>query len=367
MLAKYQQEIESEALRYDESQYQLIEQLQQIAHQLHAGKTPTQGLYIYGPVGRGKTMLMDSFYQALKIKHKVRLHFHHFMARVHQELNNLQGQTNPLTHIASKWAKQYKVMCFDEFFVNDIGDAMLLGKLWEALFERGVLLITTSNAPPEKLYANGLQRQLFLPTIDLLKQHCKVVNLDNGIDYRRSENTTTPYFLKNASQTELKALSEQLFGQVQICHEVSVQNRNIACFWKNEQVIGFDFMALCHGPRSQLDYMQLAFEYKAIAINNVPQFSYLADKAILHGVEDGYQREHKEYYVSKMDDEARRFIALVDECYDRGCILLISAQVEIADLYLAKQLAFAFERCSSRLYEMQRWKVCPHTLSIASV
>lgn len=359
MLTQYQQQIESSALRYDEAQYQLIQQLQQLAQQLNAGDTPRQGVYIYGPVGRGKTMLMDIFFQQLRISQKIRIHFHHFMARVHQELNRLSGTSDPLQQIAANWAKQYKVLCFDEFFVNDIGDAMLLGTLWQALFSRGVLLVTTSNTPPDQLYANGLQRQRFLPTISLLEQYCQIINLDNGIDYRRLENSPQPYYLQQGSLAQLQQLSQQLFGPVQACQQVTVQQRDIACLWRNKQVIAFDFMALCHGPRSQLDYMQLAAQYQAIVVHQVPQFSYVADKAIVHGVEDQYQREHKEYFVSKMDDEARRFIALVDECYDKGCLLLISAEVEIADLYQAKQLAFAFERCASRLYEMQRWQIAP--------
>ncbi len=357
VLSQYQIQIENASLQYDEDQYQLVQQLQKLALQLNNGETPSQGLYIYGPVGRGKTMLMDSFYQKLKIKQRVRLHFHHFMARVHQELTLLTGQTDPLVQIASNWAKQYKVMCFDEFFVNDIGDAMLLGTLWKALFSHGVVLVTTSNSSPEKLYINGLQRHLFLPTIRLLTQFCHVISVDNGIDYRRSNNSEKPYYFPRGSKAQLHQLSQQLFGSVNAYQQVTIQNRNIPCLWHNELVIGFNFLALCHGPRSQLDYMQLAAKYKAIAVYQVPQFSYLADKAIVHGVEDQYQREHNDFHVSKMDNEARRFIALVDECYDKGCLLLISADTEIANLYQAKQLAFAFERCTSRLYEMQRWTV----------
>ncbi|MGI5308363.1 cell division protein ZapE [Rheinheimera sp. WS51] len=357
MLAQYQQQVERAELKYDEAQYQLIKQLQQLALQLNAGAAVEQGLYIYGPVGRGKTMLMDAFYNHLTISQKIRIHFHHFMARVHKELNQLTGKADPLRQVAANWAKQYKVLCFDEFFVNDIGDAMLLGTLWQALFDQGVVLVTTSNAPPKDLYYNGLQRQRFLPTISLLEQHCQVLSLDNGIDYRRLAAIAKPYYLQQATGQELQQRAEQLFGQVTACQQIIIQQRPIACLWQNEHLVCFDFMALCHGPRSQLDYMQLADDYKAIVVHQVPQFSYVAQKAIVHGVEDQYQREHKEYYVSKMDDEARRFIALVDECYDRGCLLLLSAEVDIADLYQAKQLAFAFERCTSRLYEMQRWQI----------
>ena len=350
----YQQQVQQGLLLYDEPQYQAVLALQQIADQLCSGM-PTLGLYLHGPVGRGKTMLMDLFYQQLAVDGKIRLHFHHFMARVHQELKQHQGEADPLLQIAQDWAQQYKVLCFDEFFVNDIGDAMLLGTLWRYLFQCGVVLVTTSNAEPEELYKNGLQRQRFLPTIDLLRQHCRVVTLDNGIDYRRLKQSPMRYYQQGTTETELKQQAEQLFGEVQPLPDFELLGRSFPALWSNEKIIGFDFMALCSGPRSQLDYMQLASRYQAIAVLNVPQFSAVSDTAILHGVEDSYQREHQDIYISKLDNEARRFIALVDECYDRGCLLLLTSAVAISELYQAKQLEFAFARCESRLYEMQRW------------
>ncbi|MEH8019943.1 MULTISPECIES: cell division protein ZapE [Rheinheimera] len=357
MLTHYQQLIEQGQLHYDEQQYQLLAQLHALAQQLNADiNASINGLYIYGPVGRGKTLLMDQFYQQVQTPRKIRLHFHHFMARVHKELHAISGTAEPLQHIATNWAKQYKLLCFDEFFVSDIGDAMLLGTLWRYLFELGVVLVTTSNAPPTDLYYNGLQRQRFLPTIALLQQYCQVIALDNGIDYRRQITTAQPYYLQHASMLQLQKLAEQTFGSVTPCSAITIANRDIAVLWRNDKVIGFDFMALCSGPRSQLDYMALASDYQAIALYQVPQFSYQAAKAIVHGVEDQYQRENKEYFVSKLDDEARRFIALVDECYEQKCLLLISAEVDILQLYQAKQLSFAFERCSSRLFEMQSWQ-----------
>ena len=350
----YQQQVQQGLLLYDEPQYQSVVALQQIADQLCSG-LPALGLYIHGPVGRGKTMLMDLFYQQLTVDSKIRLHFHHFMARVHQELKQHQGEADPLSQIAKDWASKYKILCFDEFFVNDIGDAMLLGTLWHYLFQCGVVLVTTSNAVPEELYKNGLQRQHFLPTIDLLRQHCKVMTLDNGIDYRRLTQSPMRYYLQGAKETELKQLAEQLFGAVKPLPGFELLGRSFEALWSNTKIIGFDFMALCSGPRSQLDYMQLASRYQAIAVLNIPQFSAVSDTAILHGVEDSYQREHQDIYISKLDNEARRFIALVDECYDRGCLLLLSSAVAISDLYQAKQLEFAFARCESRLYEMQQW------------
>lgn len=356
LLLHYQQQVAAQQLHYDENQYQLLQRLQILANQLNnpSGHLP-QGLYIQGPVGRGKTMLMDLFYQQLQTPKKIRLHFHHFMAQVHTELNQLSGQENPLYHLAQRWAGKYQVLCLDEFFVNDIGDAMLLGILWQHLFSAGVVLVTTSNALPEALYYNGLQRQRFLPTIALLRQHCTVLTLDSEQDYRLLGTTCWRHYLQGGSMAQLKQQAEQLTGPVLPLTTIRILNREIPALWHNDKVIGFDFNALCAGPRSQLDYMVLLDQYALIAVHQVPQFSYLADKPIVHGVEDRYQREHKEYYVSKLDNEARRFIALVDECYDRGKLLLLSASVPVTELYQAKQLAFAFARCSSRLFAMQSW------------
>lgn len=354
MLKQYQQQVEQGQLQFDEAQWRCLQQLQQLANQLSTG-APTTGLYIYGPVGRGKTMLMDSFFASLPIKRKIRLHFHHFMARVHQELHALTGEANPLQLVAKNWASHYQLLCFDEFFVSDIGDAMLLGTLWRELFALNVVLVTTSNSPPDDLYANGLQRSRFLPTIALLKQHCQLFKLDNGIDYRRMAAADFCYYGQNVAGNWLKNLTEQLTGPLENCTDIQIHQRAIAALWSNQQAIGFDFMALCSGPRSQLDYMALADKFRVIAVANVPQFQHLSDTAILHGVEENYQREHNSVFVSKLDNEARRFIALVDECYDRGCLLLLTSTVPVTALYQASQLSFAFERCISRIYEMQSW------------
>jgi cell division protein ZapE len=354
LISAYQQQVQQGLLCYDKPQYQALLVLQQIADRLNQHQ-PGLGLYLYGPVGRGKTMLMDLFYQQLAVPGKVRLHFHHFMARVHQELRQHQGQADPLLQIAKDWASQYQVLCFDEFFVNDIGDAMLLGTLWRYLFQAGVVLVTTSNAVPEDLYKNGLQRQRFLPAISLLRQYCQVLSLDNQKDYRRLQQASMRYYRQNATAAELQQQAEQLFGAVSPIDNFQLLGRFFPALWGNRQIIAFDFMALCSGPRSQLDYMQLASQYQAIVVLNVPQFDAVPDTAILHGVEENYQREEQDIYVSKLDNEARRFIALVDECYDRGCLLLLSSAMAITELYQAKQLAFAFARTESRLFEMQQW------------
>ncbi|RUO22930.1 cell division protein ZapE [Aliidiomarina minuta] len=339
----------------DKEQQRLAQRLTHLACRIDANQSVEQGLYIWGPVGRGKSMLMNHFFSQLQTPQKKRVHFHHFMAQIHRSLQSYSGQADPLQSIAADWAAEYRVLCLDEFMVEDIGDAMLLGTLWRHLFDLEMILITTSNTPPEKLYYNGLQRQRFLPTIDLLMKHCEVLHLDGGKDYRLTQNKTMPHYLLNGSKAQLRELTEQRFGQTEPVHQVQVMNRTINCLWQNENIIAFNFMELCSGPRSQRDYMELASRFRAIAVHQVPEFSYIPDKELVHGVEESYQREQQQLYVSKLDNEARRFIALVDECYDRNCLLLVSAQVPPEQLYQARQLAVPFQRCNSRLYEMQRW------------
>jgi len=373
MLQQYQALVASGDLRYDEQQWQVLSKLAALSeflttqastansHIFQVHPAQVQGLYIFGPVGRGKTMLMNLFFAHTANPYKIRLHFHHFMQRVHQELHALTGTSDPLLVIAKRWAIQYQLLCFDEFFVNDIGDAMLLGTLWRYLFAEGVVLVTTSNAHPAELYRDGLQRSRFLPTIELLQQHCQLHNLDNGVDYRRLSASDMQYLQVTPVEHWLQSTAELRYGKVAIAHPVhdgdviQLLDRPVRYLWRNEQIIAFDFMALCSGPRSQLDYMALAKTYRAIAVQHVPQFTALSDVAILHGVEENYQREHSNVYISKLDNEARRFIALVDECYEKDCLLIISTEAPLLELYQASQLSFAFERCISRLYEMQRW------------
>lgn len=358
---RYLAALQQGELQPDPAQQQLVHALAALQQQLVSGQAQT-GIYLYGPVGRGKTMLMDWFFQTTAIERKLRLHFHHFMAAVHQELRARQGEPEPLALVAQSWAQQYQLLCFDEFFVSDIGDAMLLATLWRRLFAEGVVLVATSNCAPEDLYKNGLQRGRFLPFIDVLQQHCQVLSLDAGIDYRRHQATDWRYLGVAKSADWLQQQAQHYFGPVEPCTQVQVNHRPIAALWRNQHIIGFDFMALCSGPRSQLDYMALCQpdqgrQYRAIALANIPQFLPESATAILHGVEENYQREHSDVFVSKLDNEARRLIALVDECYERGVLLLCTADVAPEDWYQASQLSFAFERTVSRLYEMQRWDI----------
>ncbi len=350
----YHQRIQSGSLQSDKHQHSAVNALQQRLDSLARGNQP-QSLYLFGPVGRGKTLLMDLFYQYLPKDKAIRLHYHHFMAKIHTALNQRQGEADPMEAIASSWAQQYSVICLDEFFVEDIGDAMILARLWEALFNNGVTLVTTSNAPPKELYKGGLARHRFEPTIDLLNEECECLDLGLGTDYRRLKDTDLPFYLKQGTQKQLRSVAEKQFGETLRCSSVSVMNRSIHSLWRNDNVIGFEFMALCSGPRSQRDYMELAAQYSAIAVHGVPTFSYLPDKDLVHGVEETYQREHQTNSVSKLDNEARRFIALVDECYDNKCLLILTAETDIDKLYQAKQLEFPFRRCVSRLFEMQQW------------
>lgn len=352
----------------DPHQQLVADRLTHIATCLESNQLPAQGLYVSGPVGRGKSMLMDQFYQNLRIERKSRMHYHHFMKAVHAELAEHSGKTNPLYHIALNWADAYQVLCLDEFMVEDIADAMLLGTLWRYLFELDVVLVTTSNTLPAHLYRNGLQRDRFLPAIDLLTRHCEIIELDHGVDYRRQVMTTQqyPYFTR---QLGAEAVCAQLFHarHDRAIHgsTLEVLGRPIQLLANSENTAVFDFWDLCSGPRSQRDYMELAGRYQVIAVIGVPRFSYVPATAILHGVEENYQRQAQTLHMSKLDDEARRFMALIDECYDRGCLVVVdTADSEDApaatypdELYQGVHLRTPFERCSSRLIEMQSWRL----------
>lgn len=293
---------------------------------------PVKGLYFWGGVGRGKTYLMDTFYEVLPFKEKKRTHFHRFMRQVHQRLKQLEGQKNPLQQIARTFAEDTRVLCFDEFFVSDITDAMILGALMEALFSHGVVLVATSNIVPDGLYQNGLQRSRFLPAIDLLKQHTDVVNVDGGTDYRlraleRAELYHAPLD-GEADKSLMRSFVALAPEPGQADQQLEVEGREIAVRWLADDVAWFEFKALCDGPRSQNDYIELAREFHAVLISNVPCFR-------------------------QQDDWARRFINLVDEFYDRNVKLVLSAEVPLAELYHSGRLAFEFERTCSRLLEMQ--------------
>ncbi|WP_370981398.1 cell division protein ZapE [Agaribacterium sp. ZY112] len=307
-------------------------------------RQPEKGLYFWGGVGRGKTYLMDLFFDALPFEQKLRTHFHRFMRSVHMELKQLKDCSDPLELVAEKFAKQYRVICFDEFFVVDITDAMILANLLDGLFRRGVTLVATSNIVPRGLYENGLQRARFLPAIALLEQHTDVVNVDGGTDYRlRALKQSELYYSPLTDETD-KALDRCFHALVPADEHVNVnsllevEGRELQVRLEGDGVAWFDFYALCDGPRSQNDYIELAREYHTVLLSAVPCFN------------------------ERNDDQARRFIYLVDEFYDRNVKLIISAEAPFLELYLEGRLSFEFERTQSRLQEMQseEYLALPH-------
>ena len=315
---------------------------------------PVRGLYCWGGVGRGKTFLMDIFYDSLPFRKKRRLHFYRFMREVHQGLRDFQGEANPLKLVAADIAREARVLCLDEFFVNDITDAMLLAGLLEEMFALGITLVVTSNVEPDRLYENGLQRSKFLPAIKLLKQHTHVHRMEAGVDYRLRVLESAGIYhcpLDEAAEAALEAAffsispdtvadkspqAQQSQSQLQSKsagrfpeNRLMIEGREIPTRLCGDGVVWFDFSALCDGPRSQNDYIELARLFQTVLIGGVPRFT-----------------EGK-------DEQARRFISLVDEFYDRNVKVILSAEAAIPELYQGQRLAVEFQRTESRLQEMQ--------------
>lgn len=349
-LQKYEQDMQSDEFSRDEAQANAVKQLDSLFHRLveanqpqgvfgklisrlSSSKEPVKGLYFWGGVGRGKTYLMDMFYDQLPFENKMRLHFHRFMHQLHEQLKAHKGQRDPLLKIADEIAAKTCVICFDEFFVSDITDAMLLGGLFEALFKRGVSLVATSNIPPEKLYWNGLQRERFIPAIKLIEAHTDIVNVDSGIDYRLRTLEQADIFHTPHDQAAIDNLNfsfdhlateEQARGT-----QIMVEHRKIKTERCAEGVIWFQFKQICETARSHADYIEISRCYHTVMVSEIPQLQ------------------------AKDDAAARRFISLVDEFYERHVKLMITASVELEVLYQGKQLAFEFKRTLSRLQEMQ--------------
>ncbi len=292
-----------------------------------------KGLYFWGGVGRGKTYLMDTFFDALPSDKKMRVHFHRFMYRVHDELKALGEQSDPLEAIADTFKEEAEIICFDEFFVSDITDAMILGTLFQALFERGVILVATSNIPPKDLYRNGLQRARFLPAIKLIEENCLVMNVDSGVDYRLRtlEQAEIYHFpLDKAATENLYRYYGQLVGEGKAKDlQIDINHRSIPVIEASDGVLHASFEQLCQSARSQNDYIEMSRIYHTVLLADVQQMG------------------------ATLDDAARRFIALVDEFYERNVKLIISAEVAMDALYSGGQLEFEFKRCLSRLIEMQ--------------
>lgn len=342
---RYEQDLAKSGFVADASQAAAVDALDKVQRALLANPPKkrllsdrliwpkVEGLYMWGGVGRGKTHLMDAFYDSLPFEHKQRTHFHRFMLEVHERRRHFSHKRDPLKLVALEISHQVRVLCFDEFYVSDIADAMILGKLTEYLFDEGVTLVATSNCAPDELYKDGLQRQNFVPAIERLKQNLKVLNVDGGVDYRLRALTRVQLYL-DSSDAAAEAKLAQWFGE--IAPEPGVENvtlqiqgRPVKARRRADGVAWFDFAELCESARAAADYIQLAREYHAVILSRVPQLTF----------------EH--------EDSARRFINLVDEFYDRGVKLLIAAAVPQEQLYAGKKLRFEFKRTQSRLREMQ--------------
>jgi len=343
---QYQRELAQRGYQSDPAQLRVIEALDRCARDwvdyqeqrsnllsmlLSSPEVP-RGVYLHGGVGRGKSFLMDCFYTAVEVERKTRLHFHEFMREVHRELSDLQGTVNPLDELGARMAKRHQLICFDEFHVADITDALILHRLLAALFDNGVGFVATSNFKPDDLYPDGLHRDRILPAIQLLNRKLEVIRVDNGVDYRgRMMQQVRMYHTPLGPEAD-RAMDEA-FTRLAESHDenpvLRIESREIRARRKAGGVVWFDFKTLCGGPRSQNDYLEIATQFHTVLLRDVP------------------------YMPVRMASEARRFTWLVDVLYDRGVQLILSAQVPPEALYTEGPLAHEFPRTVSRLHEMQ--------------
>ena len=350
-LSRYQEDLQDPQFEPDEMQALAVKNLQRLYDELlnvepreiglmeriglikAPKQRPVQGLYFWGGVGRGKTYLVDTFFECLPFENKLRMHFHRFMHRVHRERKELRNEQDPLVIIGKQLAKEARVLCFDEFVVNDVADAVILVRLMEVLFDQGVSLVATSNVEPKKLYEGGLQRDLFLPAIDMIYDFTDVVNIDSGIDYRLlflDKAETYFYPADDAAAKGMQYNFEHLAPDAGLDKAtIEIEGRLLTSIKRSDGVIWFDFDELCDGPRSQNDYIELARCFHSVLLSDVPVLDKLKE------------------------DQARRFINLVDVFYDHNVKLIISAQTPVVELYMGTRLEFEFRRTVSRLQEMQ--------------
>ncbi len=352
--------LEREGHVRDPAQFEVVARLEDLQSRLSAWQAPrrgllsrltgssdheysgVRGLYLWGGVGRGKTFLMDLFFDSLDVEKKRRIHFHRIMRDVHDRLGRLQDVEDPLDIVAADIAAETQVLCFDEFFVSDIGDAMILGRLLDGLFRRNVTLVTTSNSKPDDLYRNGLQRQRFQPAIDLLNTYTDVVNMDGGTDYRlRLLQKAGTWLVPDDGAARQKLdffFGESASSDIHEHNTLEVNGRDIPVERSAKGIAWFDFKALCDGPRSQSDFIELARWFPTVIVSGVPVMTRLTE------------------------DQARRFVALVDEFYDRNVKLIVSAADSPNAVYEGEKLNFEFERTVSRLTEMQstEYLALPH-------
>ncbi|MCO3380164.1 cell division protein ZapE [Pseudomonas aeruginosa] len=361
-LAVYRQAVGQRGFAPDEAQRRAAEALERCFQALHEAHRhgAIQGVYLWGPVGRGKTWLMDHFYQCLRVPAR-RQHFHHFMQWVHQRQFELTGTADPLRALARELARDVRVLCFDELFVSDIGDAILLGSLLRIMFEEGVVLVATSNQPPEQLYADGFNRERFLPAIEAIQRHMAVVAVDGGQDHRlhpgRAEQR---YWVVEAGQASgfAELFARLSAGEAASTQPIELGHRPLAVHRHSESVLWCSYAQLCEAPLSALDFIGLCDRYRAILMDDLPCLSASQREGrIARGTEDGAQLveagDRELPQLSVHDDGVRRFIALVDECYDRKVPLYLEARAPLEALYTEGYLAFAFRRTLSRLREMQ--------------
>lgn len=346
-----QARVERGELEMDPAQFSATQKLDALHHQLiarsqvssrvrtwyrnlfgHSDRSMIKGLYLWGGVGTGKTLLMDMFYQSLPARSARRIHFHRFMQSVHDEKNRIGDRSDPLGVVAGKWASKWRVLCLDEFSVTDITDAMILSGLLRHLFRRGVVLVTTSNTEPQNLYQGGLQRERFLPAIELLENHTTSVEVDNGNDYRMAHlRDEAIYHIHCGDQTlsKLRHCFDVLTGARSSGRQsVTINDRMVEVCAVGCGVIWFEFAGLCQTQRSRLDFIEIARQYHTVILSDIPQLT------------------------AAMDDAARRFIELIDELYDRNVNLIASSTRLPDQIYVGKRLAEPFKRTSSRLVEM---------------
>jgi cell division protein ZapE len=346
--ALYEQSLAKRGFVSDPSQWRAVEHLQRLFEEWTAYKArrsnalkrllvkppPPKGVYLWGAVGRGKSFLMDSFYLCVPLVRKRRVHFHHFMREIHREMNELKGAEDPIAAVAQRTACRYRLVCFDEFHVSDIADAMILGRYLGKVMELGVAFVMTSNYHPDELYANGLQRERFLPAIDFLKSRLDVVNVDGGKDYRRLKmEKLRVYHAGAGAQAELQKIFSQLKDVEEEKHPLDVEGRVIPYHKRAGGLVWFDFAALCGGPRSYADYVDLAKRFHTVILSGVPRMS------------------------PRNSDAARRFTWLVDVFYDDRVKLIVGAEAQPDELFVeggdARTAAAEFARTASRLTEMQ--------------
>lgn len=346
-LAWYQQTSKNPEFIYDAAQEAAIVELDVLWHELVDFKARRnhflgrslmspdvpKGLYFWGGVGRGKSFLMDVFYACVPYKRKRRIHFHNFMSEVHHEMKMLSAHKDPLIALADNIEKSIRLLCFDEFHVSDIADAMILGRLMEAMFERGVVMIITSNSSPDELYANGLQRQKFLPAINLIKLNLKIINIDSGNDYRLRAMPSAPLFMLARdidSNNHMQAIFNRISaGTIQNTRHIEVQGRPIPVKMLSIKAVWFDFSEICGGRHAQEDYLEIAEKYSVLLISDIPQ---------MH---------------TGLAAEAQRLIWLVDILYDNRVKLVATAEASPHEICQDKEKSIEFARTASRLIEMQ--------------